>query len=337
MKSIIEEASSIVKAIEAAWIRAEKPQEFSVKIFEEPEKNFFGMVTKSAKIALIFKHVEKKQSKDAGSKYKPNNESPIFNTQTKEYRKEHPRREHAPREQREDREYQDRREPREPRERYDRDHQERRELREHREPRERQERYETREPRERQDAREEREHRERREPREYREQRDQERREQRQEARELREPRENRDHQERREQREPMVRELTRKESAPKPAPMHEQEQLSFVAHDAVNTAEQQQGPEKIFWTEEMINATQAWIETLLKNMNSSDISFTLEPKRYYLSISFNKPVRSTKALEQQLFRSCAYLIMQMLRTKMKKQYRGLKVVLSSPTPSQDA
>jgi|GEM_PF-557562 predicted RNA-binding protein Jag len=335
MKSIIEEASSIVKAIEAAWIRAEKPQEFSVKIFEEPEKNFFGMVTKSAKIALIFNHVEKRQPKDVGSKHKPSTESTLFNTQTKEYRKEQPRRETAPRESREDREYQDRREPRERREPRDRqDRQETREPREQREPRERHERQDTREPRERYERREPREPREQREPRERYEAR---------EPREQREPREPRDRyesrepreQERRELREPMVRELTRKESTPKPAHIREQEQLSFVSHEGTAPGEQQQtAPEKIFWNEEMIATTHAWIETLLKNMDCGDISFTLEPKRYYLTITFDKPVRATKALEQQLFRSCAYLIMQMLRTKMKKQFRGLKVVLSSPTPS---
>ncbi|MEX0939760.1 MAG: hypothetical protein WDZ41_00190 [Candidatus Babeliales bacterium] len=56
MKSIMQEASSIVKAIETAWIKAGKPQEFSVKIFEEPQKNFFGMTTKSAKIGIFFDH-----------------------------------------------------------------------------------------------------------------------------------------------------------------------------------------------------------------------------------------------------------------------------------------
>ncbi len=63
MKSIVEEASSIVKAIEKGWIRAGKPQEFSVKVFEEPQKNFFGLTVKSAKIALFFKHDEPAQHK----------------------------------------------------------------------------------------------------------------------------------------------------------------------------------------------------------------------------------------------------------------------------------
>lgn len=54
MKSIMEEASSIAKAVEKGWIKAGQPKEFSVKIFEHPQKNFIGMTTKPAKIAIIF-------------------------------------------------------------------------------------------------------------------------------------------------------------------------------------------------------------------------------------------------------------------------------------------
>ena len=54
MKSIIEQASSIIKAIEKAWNQAEKPKEFSIKIFEQEERNFFGMSTKPAKIGIFF-------------------------------------------------------------------------------------------------------------------------------------------------------------------------------------------------------------------------------------------------------------------------------------------
>lgn len=54
MKSIMEEASSILKAIEKGWTKAGQPKEFSVKIFEEAQKNFFGMTVKPAKIALFF-------------------------------------------------------------------------------------------------------------------------------------------------------------------------------------------------------------------------------------------------------------------------------------------
>ncbi|MBY0110306.1 MAG: hypothetical protein K2X90_04300 [Candidatus Babeliaceae bacterium] len=54
MKSIIQEASSIAKAVEEGWIKAQKPQEFSVKILEEAEKNFLGLTRKSAKVAIFF-------------------------------------------------------------------------------------------------------------------------------------------------------------------------------------------------------------------------------------------------------------------------------------------
>lgn len=55
MKSIMEEASSIAKAIETAWNRAGQPSEFSVKILELPQTSFFGLKTaKSAKVAFFF-------------------------------------------------------------------------------------------------------------------------------------------------------------------------------------------------------------------------------------------------------------------------------------------
>jgi predicted RNA-binding protein Jag len=54
MKSLMEEASSISKAIEKGWTNAGKPKEFTIKVYEEPEKNFIGMTTKPAKIGIFF-------------------------------------------------------------------------------------------------------------------------------------------------------------------------------------------------------------------------------------------------------------------------------------------
>lgn len=59
MKSLIEEASSIIKAIEKAWEQAGKPQSFSVKIFEEPESNFLGFNKKPAKVGIFFEETLK--------------------------------------------------------------------------------------------------------------------------------------------------------------------------------------------------------------------------------------------------------------------------------------
>lgn len=58
MKSLIEEASTITKAVEKAWVRAGKPVEFTIKVFEEPKYNFLGMTTKSAKVAIFFKSTD---------------------------------------------------------------------------------------------------------------------------------------------------------------------------------------------------------------------------------------------------------------------------------------
>lgn len=54
MKSVMQEASSIAKAVEQAWLSAGKPLEFSIKVLEEPQKNFLGFSIRSAKVALFF-------------------------------------------------------------------------------------------------------------------------------------------------------------------------------------------------------------------------------------------------------------------------------------------
>ena len=43
MKSMLHEASTVAKAIEKAWTESGKPLEFTIKIHEVGEKNFFGM------------------------------------------------------------------------------------------------------------------------------------------------------------------------------------------------------------------------------------------------------------------------------------------------------
>ncbi len=74
MKSIIEEASSITKAIENAWKRADQPDEFSVRIFEIPQKNLFGFTTKSAKIGIFFEETKKREKARLAPKQRPKRE-----------------------------------------------------------------------------------------------------------------------------------------------------------------------------------------------------------------------------------------------------------------------
>jgi len=68
MKSIIEEASSFEKAVEQAWERAGKPLEFSIKIFQLPQKNFFGFTKISAKIGIFFGDVPQAEKQNRQSR-----------------------------------------------------------------------------------------------------------------------------------------------------------------------------------------------------------------------------------------------------------------------------
>ncbi len=54
MRSVIQEAATIAQAVELGWIKAGKPKDFAVKVFEEPQTKFFGFVTvKKAKIGIF--------------------------------------------------------------------------------------------------------------------------------------------------------------------------------------------------------------------------------------------------------------------------------------------
>lgn len=109
MKSVMQEASSVIKAIEKGWETAGKPKEFSVKVFEEPKKNFIGITVQSAKIGIFFSEkltVPKDVEKERTSPRK---------AETVQQRVQQPlqRREIAPKPIREPREYREHKEPRE--------------------------------------------------------------------------------------------------------------------------------------------------------------------------------------------------------------------------------
>jgi predicted RNA-binding protein Jag len=54
MKSILQEGSSVLKAVEQAWSTAGKPQEFTIKVLESESKNFLGITTKPAIISITY-------------------------------------------------------------------------------------------------------------------------------------------------------------------------------------------------------------------------------------------------------------------------------------------
>ena len=105
MKSLIEEASSIIKAIEKAWEQAGKPQSFSVKIFEEPESNFLGFNKKPAKVGIFFEETLKETLRSNNHQRSYNKEADHRNGAHTENREARPSRSNfsGPRPRRDDR------------------------------------------------------------------------------------------------------------------------------------------------------------------------------------------------------------------------------------------
>ena len=62
MKSVVVEASTVAKAIELAWQKAEKPEEFFIRILQEHTSGFLGFGAKKAKIVFFFKNSQKSDS-----------------------------------------------------------------------------------------------------------------------------------------------------------------------------------------------------------------------------------------------------------------------------------
>lgn len=62
MKSVVVEASTVAKAIETAWLKAEKPEEFFIRVLQQHHTGFFGFGSKKAKIVLFFKNTRKSDS-----------------------------------------------------------------------------------------------------------------------------------------------------------------------------------------------------------------------------------------------------------------------------------
>lgn len=208
MKSIIEEAPSILKAIEKAWVRAGNPREFSVKIFEEAQKSFFGLTTKQAKVGVFFE-IE-----------------PIQADSHKQHTQQQPRIKEEPRHKR------------------------------------------------------------------------------------------------------------------PVQLQYREQDNAAFTpyqpaGHEPIAPAGEQK-KHRISWNDEMLTAVSAWLKELLaiSDLNSPQPTLTVLDNR--LIILFEKPLFDDPAKASDLYRSLSYLLIGMVRSKFKKDFRFLKIVLTDGQRDRD-
>lgn len=62
MRSVVVEASTVAKAIEIAWLKAEKPEEFFIRVLQEHSAGFLGFGAQKAKIVFFFKNSHKSDS-----------------------------------------------------------------------------------------------------------------------------------------------------------------------------------------------------------------------------------------------------------------------------------
>jgi len=99
LKSIVEEASSVAKALEKAWYNAGNPEEFSVKVFQLPTRNMFGFTTISAKVGIFFTARQQQASERGERRPRQQRERSGQRDQQRGVQRS-PRQQHEPREQR---------------------------------------------------------------------------------------------------------------------------------------------------------------------------------------------------------------------------------------------
>jgi hypothetical protein len=82
MKSVLHEASSILKAIEKAWEASGKPSEFNVKVLEQGEKKFWVFTSRPSIVSISFdpRHVAKVQAPSNNRNRRPVNQNSNTNS-----------------------------------------------------------------------------------------------------------------------------------------------------------------------------------------------------------------------------------------------------------------
>lgn len=326
MKSIMEEASSISKAIETAWNRAGQPAEFTVKILELPQTSFFGLKTsKSAKIAFLFNEATTSvKAKDHSSQQRQSQQRPVALRQTGNRNEQDPRR----RSDSQKNNYQERTERPEGGTREDR-----------------------------------RDRGENREPREHREQRDQRHERDRgprsgssegwkrtQQAEGMDKSDYAKASSDRRQERSEYGQRPDKSDYAKSGAYPAGSAEASGEGWKRAQRAEgtdrrEDRRPrfsenersehgysqERDSWTPEMAQIAQEWIKETLVLMGKPDISVSTRVSQNYLNINLSSSVTDDARQEETQLKSWGMLAMEAVREKMGKPLRALRIVLESP------
>ena len=332
MKSVVQEASTIGKAIEQGWKTAGEPRDFSIKVLEVPQHNFLGFTTKSAKVAIVFEENAPRESTPREKR----------ESREREQRAREPRRDSRDRSEwrdsssRPERPSRDRDRDRD-RERPSRDDSSREGGRDSGRTRDRRDRYQSRDPRDSQrDSRDS-----QRDPRDtqrfdQRESRDTQRFDQRGDTMRSDVPRGD------------ATRETYRstRPSIPE-SPVNERVDfgeadefnnvvapVNSVVADALAPQQNQQQASSSFskqlgqWDDELVASAHAWLTETFRLMGLADVAFTIEPQNFHLRITLNKPLIDDETKEKHLFASLSTLMIASLKKEFRKALRGHKIVI---------
>ncbi len=304
MKSVVQEASTIGKAIELGWKAAGEPRDFSTKVLEVPQHNFLGFTTKSAKVAIVFE--------------------------------ENAPREGTPREKRESREREQRaREPRrDSRDRGSwRDSQSRSDSRSERPSRDRS--RSSRDESQRDMSQRDVSPRDRERPARDESSRD---------SRDGGRTRERRDRYQSRDQRDTTREAYRSTRPSIPESPVNERVDFgeadefensptpvnSIVAEALAPQSTQATsfGKQLGQWDDELVASAHKWLGETLRLMGLTDVTFTLEPQNFHLRITLSKPLIDDDAKEKHLFASLSTLMIASLKKEFRKALRGHKIVI---------
>ncbi|KKP25742.1 MAG: hypothetical protein UR12_C0040G0003 [candidate division TM6 bacterium GW2011_GWF2_30_66] len=93
--------------------------------------------------------------------------------------------------------------------------------------------------------------------------------------------------------------------------------------------SEQEKTVRKSPWTDQMVIDASKWVEGMLIKMNLQDIKFTVDASSNNIRFHFDRALVENKNEQKELFRNFAFLLMQTLRYKFKKQFKNLKAVFT--------
>ena len=126
------------------------------------------------------------------------------------------------------------------------------------------------------------------------------------------------------------IRSEQRKQPAEKASTLGKQDTISTSTDRKNETATPRRITRRSPWTDQMVAEAKNWITEILKEMNMSHINFSVKTSGNNLKFHFETPLIENKERQKSLFRNFAFLIMQSIRYKFKKQLRNLKAVFTS-------